>query len=90
MDVHRVSVRAQDVVPYFYALWCSVGGSDPFANPICGGTWSADGTKIYLFLDTHNVYCVDAEATLDLVPREPSPGERAYAETWKLPQRPGA
>jgi len=88
MAVQRVMVRAQDVVPYHYALWCSFRGGEPFANPICQVEWSEDGSYLYFLLDSHNTYRVEADAEVELVLREPSPGEASYAAAWQLKPRP--
>jgi len=38
-----VRLRALDVTPYRFGLWCSVGGGEPFANMICHRAWSDEG-----------------------------------------------
>jgi len=78
-------VRAIDVVPYRWALWCTVGGSKPFANDIVHMRWSDDGRRIHFGLDSHNFYSAAPDDELELVPVEPSDygresGARMHAE----------
>lgn len=85
-----VKIRARDVVPYLYGVWCSVGEfSDPFVNQIVHMKWSEDGEYLYLGLETHNVIKARPEEVLELVPiRVLSVYAREKAEEWKLAQQP--
>jgi hypothetical protein len=65
-----VQVKAIDAVPYKFALWCSVGGGEPFANTIVMREACEDGT-IRLMLDTHNLLRVKAYDVLDVVAEDP-------------------
>lgn len=86
MTPEFVRVRARDVKPYLYAVWCSIEGGEPFSNPICHIEQSEDGSKLYFLLDTHNCVRYDADAELELVVNEPCPAERAFAESWAGPR----
>lgn len=69
-DPHFEKVRAIDVVPYRWALWCSVGEErQPFANQICHVAWSSDGESVVFGLDSHNAFCAAPEDVLELVPQ---------------------
>lgn len=47
-------VRAIDVRPYQWALWCTVAGiPQPFANEIEHRQWIEDGQSIWFGLGTH-------------------------------------
>ena len=62
-------VKAIDVKPYRWALWCSVGDSGkPFENEIVGRKWSPDGKLIWFMLDSHNFYSAAPGEVLELVP----------------------
>jgi hypothetical protein len=67
-----VRIRATDVRPYRWALWCSVDGGEPFANPIEGRRWSEDGQHIWFMLDTHNFYKAAPDDEIELIPVVPS------------------
>jgi hypothetical protein len=71
-------VRAIDVRPYQWAIWCTVadhfgpdGKLKPFANEIEGRKWSDDGQSIWFMLGTHNFYNAKPDDVLELVPIEP-------------------
>ena len=51
-----VKVRAIDVRPYRYGLWCRIENDPPFTNPIVHGAWSDDGQSIWFGLDSFNFY----------------------------------
>lgn len=75
-------VRAIDVVPYRWALWCSVEGREPFANQIVHAAWSDDGERIIFGLDSHNSYSAKPYIALELVPQtgwEPADAEESHA-----------
>ena len=66
----EVKVRAGDVKPYRWALWCQVEGgpSKPFANEIFTRAWDGAG-KIWFGLDSHNGYGpFDPDEVLSLIP----------------------
>lgn len=64
-----VKVRAIDVLPYRFGIWCTVGGwPQPFANEIVGSRWSEDGKKIWFMLETHNFQEADPDELMELVP----------------------
>lgn len=64
-------VKAIDVVPYHWALWCSIEGGKPFANPIVAARWLDDG-RLSFMLDSHNFYSAEADELLELVPEDVS------------------
>lgn len=53
-EPEEIEVLGIAVLPYQYAIWCSVGGGEPFANTIESRSWSDDGEHIWLMLGTHN------------------------------------
>lgn len=62
-----VKVRARDVKPYHYAIWCSIGDGKPFANDIVSMRWSEDGKSIWFMLESHNFDCVKPDDIIDLI-----------------------
>lgn len=65
-------VKAIDVMPYRWALWCTLGDSKPFANLIVHRQWDSDGKRIVFGLDSHNFYFAAPDAELDLIPADMS------------------
>ena len=50
-----VTMKAIDVRPYLYAVWCTVGDDPkPFANDLVHRKWSDDGEFIWWMLDSFN------------------------------------
>lgn len=69
----QVQIRARDVKPYHWAVWCTVGDSTrPFANTIVSRKWSEDGEKIWFMLDTHNFDSAGPDEMLWLVREDPT------------------
>jgi hypothetical protein len=66
-----VQKRALDVTPYLHGVWCSVGGSAPFVNPIVLRSWSEDGSTLQFMLDSHNFLFTDPETIIDVVEMTP-------------------
>ena len=65
-------VRAIDVRPYHWGIWCTVGGQpNPFTNPIVSARRSEDGKKLWFMLESHNFQDAAPEEILDLVPLVP-------------------
>lgn len=63
-----VRVRAGDVEPYEWALWCRVEGGEPFANQIVGRRVSEDGAHLWFMLDSHNFLRTTPDEVLELIP----------------------
>ena len=61
-------VKAIDVKPYRWALWCVVDGGPPFANEIVHRVWTDSGRRIAFGLDSHNGFTADPDEELDLIP----------------------
>ncbi len=61
-------VRAIDIVPYQYAIWCTVAGSQPFENEIVSRKWSEDGKRIWFMLESFNFYDADPTECVEVVP----------------------
>lgn len=78
------SVRAIDVVPYRWALWCSVGDDPrPFENLIVHAGWFDDGERIAFGLDSHNGFSAAPDDVLELVPQhgwEPQDADEQHAK----------
>lgn len=60
-------VKAIDVKPYHFALWCSIEDGRPFANEICFRKWADDGEKIVFMLESHNFYSADPDAEMEVI-----------------------
>lgn len=63
-------VRAIDVVPEFWGVWCTIGNGKPHTNAIEAETWGDDGT-IHFLLGSHNFLIEKPDAILELVRLEP-------------------
>lgn len=61
-------VRARDVVPYHWAVWCTVGDGKPFGNTVEHVSWSEDGEHLWFLLGTHNTYKAKPDEEVELVP----------------------
>ena len=75
-----VRKKARDVVPYYHAIWCSVGGGEPFANTVELFRWSPDGEEITLMLGTFNFLSAGADEEIDTVEVVPSGHGEPYFE----------
>lgn len=91
-DIHvsppSVRIRACDVKPYFYGLWCSIQEGTPFVNDIVVVSQKDDGTLAFM-LDSHNFLTgIDPNDVIELVPLR-KPGEWAINryQDWVLPGR---
>ena len=85
-----VSVRARDVRPYHYALWCSVAGGEPFANPIVHVKWGSDRSVCFM-LGSFNFDFHEPDAVLELIPIVPTVSMAAQygpGSAWLLGERP--
>jgi hypothetical protein len=83
-----VKVKATEVKPYHYGLWCSIEGRDPFTNPVVGTRWSEDGKHVWYMLDTHNFHRADPDEFLDLVPLAPHRYISEKYGDWAIGPRP--
>jgi hypothetical protein len=63
-------VLARDVVPYHWALWCSIEDGKPFANTICAVRWTEDRRHLWFMLDSHNFLKAAPDEVLELIPQE--------------------
>lgn len=70
-DHEFVKVKAIDILPNHYALWCSVGG-DPFPNDIGERQWSDDGEFIYFILESLNTLRLRPDQEASLIKLNPS------------------
>lgn len=68
-----IQVRAIDVKPNHYGIWCSIAGRKPFINPIVLRRWSEDGQQISFMLDSHNFQFCKWDEMMDVVPYEMYP-----------------
>lgn len=66
-----IQKRAIDVTPINHAIWCTVGGSDPFNNHIVNRRWSEDGSKIWFMLDSHNFISALPDELMEVVECRP-------------------
>ena len=76
-------IRARDVVPYHWGVWCSIADGQPFTNAIELVRWSDDGQHLWFLLGTHNFYKAAPDEEIDLVPLEPGLSPQ-YLEKVKL------
>jgi len=85
-----VTLRARDVKPYHYGVWCSIEDGEPFANTICHIRWSDDGKYLWFGLDTHNTMKVEPDEEVEVIPERGAHSQRTrdrYA-AWTLPPPP--
>ena len=63
-----IQLRARDVEPNFYGVYCSIQNGKPFVNPIVNRRWMDDGIGISFMLDSHNfLIAKHADEMLDVV-----------------------
>ncbi|MFA5053441.1 MAG: hypothetical protein WC565_05245 [Parcubacteria group bacterium] len=65
-----VTLKAIDVRPYAYALWCCIEDGVPFANDIVCRRWSDDGKHIWWMLDTHNFAKYEPDELVEVIELE--------------------
>ena len=82
------SVRARDVKPYHWAMWCSIEGGPAFANWIVSVKWSDDGRYLWWMLDSHNFDKRDPDEMVNLIRLAPSEQMRKKYGSWTLPPPP--
>ena len=85
-----VTIKARDVKPYHFGMWCTVGGGRPLVNEIVVVCWTDDGKRIKFMLGSHNFWFGDPDEVLDLVPIEPSAYFIEKYGDWQLPSPKGA
>lgn len=83
-------VRARDIKPYHYALWCRIQDGKPFCNDICGVRWSEDGKKLWFMLESHNFFDAEPDEMVEVVEVKSKHSEylRAKYADWALPDPP--
>ena len=76
-----VKLKALDVKPHHFALWCRIEDGEPFENEIVSRRWSDDGQKITFMLGTHNFFFASPDEEVELVPipRSPNVSEQTLA-----------
>lgn len=67
-DPDEIELRALDIVPYRFGIWCTVAGSLPFVNPIVHRSWSEDGEYLWFMLDSHNFHKAKPDDMVKVVP----------------------
>lgn len=85
-----VTLKARDVKPYHYGVWCSIEDNEPFANTICYIRWSDDGKYLWFGLDSHNTMKVEPDEEVEVIPVQSVYTQRTrdkYA-AWTLPLPP--
>ena len=76
-------VRAIDVKPHRWAIWCTVEGDPkPFANEIELRSWSEDGKRIVFMLGTHNFLSAEPEDLILLVPLDEEKKAAVYGPSF--------
>ena len=66
----RVTMKAIDVKPHRWAIWCAIEHGEPFENEIVERTWASDGEHIWFMLETHNFVKARHDETIEVVPFE--------------------
>lgn len=68
----QIKMKAIDVVPYLYGIWCTVEGNPkPFVNGIESVSWSTEKPgQIIFMLGTHNFDFRMADEEIEVVPME--------------------
>lgn len=65
-------VKAIDVIPFRWALWCTIEDGEPFLNVIVARRWfepdEPGPARIGFMLDSHNFLIAFADEKLELVP----------------------
>ena len=74
-----IRIKARDVEPYRYGLWCSIEDGPPFVNDIVHAQENGDGT-IWFILDTHNFKRVHRDEELELVPLDDGPVRKSWRD----------
>jgi hypothetical protein len=82
------AVRAIDVRPYRWGVWCSIEGGEPFVNVIESRKWSDDGQGIWFCLGSHNFLSAKPAEKLKLVLVDPSKWAPVDNQEEFLAQRP--
>lgn len=67
-EPEQVELRAIDIIPYRFGIWCTIEKGEPFVNPIVLRNWSEDGEHIWFMLDSHNFYKAEPDAVVKVVP----------------------
>lgn len=62
-----VRMKAIDIQPHRWAVWCAVEDGKPFANEIVTRSWSEDGERIWFMLETHNTLKALPDELVDVV-----------------------
>ena len=89
-EPESVMVKARDIKPYHYGVWCSIEDGEPFANTICYIRWSDDGKHLWFGLETFNTMKVEPDEEVEVIPERGEHGQRTrdkYAN-WTLPPPP--
>ena len=79
-------MKARDVVPGEYGIWCTVGGGEPFVNGIELVSWSDDFEKLWFMLGTHNFYSAKPDEEIEVVPTGREPKTTSEID-WRARQR---
>lgn len=82
-DLETITLKARDLKPYHYGIWCTIEGGQPFVNEIVDIRWSEGGTSLWLMLDTHNFIRVAPKQDIEVVP-----SKRPMCAEWTLPPPP--
>jgi hypothetical protein len=86
-----VMVRARDIKPYHYAVWCRFENGKPFCNAICSARWSEDGKKLWFMLESHNFFDAEPDEMVEVVEMKGKHFDylRVKYADWVLPDPPG-
>lgn len=83
-----VKVKATEVKPFHYGIWCSIEDGKPFVNTIVITRWADDGKYIRYMLDTHNFDRAEPDEILELVPIDPDDWYKKEYANWTIGPRP--
>lgn len=91
-----VRLKAIDIVPYRYGVWCAVEDGEPFANEVVVRSWAEDGEHIWFMLETHNTLKARADEEIEVVELPPDKyvtperrAEREERDRRRMAMRPG-
>lgn len=84
-ELDFVMMKARDVVPFGFGVWCTVGGrKEPFVNTIVSNKWSEDGKSLWWMLESHNFHNPGPDEMVQVVRLKPSQYFAAQYANWSL------
>ena len=79
MEPKRVKIKAIDIIPYHYGLYCSIENGEPFVNDFVHRMWSESKRDTIIFmLDTHNFVQYRSHELVEVVPLDTSRNSESF------------